>query len=362
MSLSLKKFVTQCYNQPYNSVTKLKKDKFYFEIICNDEKIISNLLNFIHLEEVNLSIINETIKFYFCDYSTCSVEYDVLLNNSQIVKIHGGTKEQHMYANMYTEDTINLYRINSGKPQYVIYDSINNSYILLGNEQTLNFDLLRIVREVYYRNSLLLGRVAFHSAALVNSEGECVLISGDKGSGKSTLMCNILSSTNLAFLDNDRVMLGIDDDKIVAHSMSSTVNIAYGTLSNYTDFNVENHNAASTDKIKFSRFDFIQKLNCESNTSGIVKEIIFPQISADTTNYSYSKCELTELKERFRNSMEKLDNDEHPDWLNIANVNVEDYNKKIEQLIDNLKFINAYKVNYGYNLLTKQQIETFCII
>lgn len=352
-----------CLNREFTVQQSLKKDSFSFEVFCDNKQILGNLTNFIAFDDsTNIYVSNnitENIVFFFVDYSLLPKDLDKKLNYSPYIKVHGGTPEQHMYANKYCEYGLTLYRINSGKPQYVMHNNSKNIFILFGNAQTLTFDLLRIVREVYYRKCLKLGRVAFHAASVVNESGECILISGQKGSGKSTLLYNILHDTNLMFLDNDRVMLGVTNDKIIAHSMSSTVNIAYGTLSNYSDIPV---NVRPTDKIKLSRFDFINQLNCKSRTVGIVKGIIFPQISAECFQFSSQRCNCQEATQLFLPSIESLDNDEHPDWLGLANINIEDYNNRIQALIKTLQALDSFKVFYGYKLLSSSQIKNFCKI
>lgn len=347
-----------CSSRRYLIKSILMKDMFAFNIFCDDEQILNNLSNFISFNS-NTNDNNENILFYFVNHSLLPREYDKKLDLSPIIKIHGGTPEQHMYANKYCETGLALYRINSGKPQYILHDYLKSIFVLFGDSNTLKFDLLRIVREVYYRKCLCLGRVAFHAACVANKSGECVLISGNKSSGKTTLLCNILHNTDLLFIDNDRVMLGVCDGKIIAHSMSSTVNIAYGTLSNYSEISPH---VSYTDKIKLNRFDFIEKMHCESTTIGFVKGIIFPKISKDYSQSISYICDAEETMQLFLSSVEKLDNSEHPDWLNIANINTNDYNSKVKVLIETLYAIEAYKVFYGYDLLSNAQIKTFCKI
>lgn len=337
------------------------KDNFEFIIESEDESIFNDIQRFISLESIpRVNTKYNVTRIFFKDKKELSDEIKQLSETGKQIIIHGGTPEQHVFGKKIQNENQTIYRIPLND-EYIIQDLNANSYFLYGDNKGKEDNLYRIVREIYYRKSLALGRVAIHSAAVSNKNGECILIPGEKSAGKTTLLCNFLASGKYNFIDNDRLLLEIDKNgKLKVHSMSSTVNVGYGTMSVYPNKfkNIKiNGFVKPTEKKRYTRNGFIHQIGCSSNTSGIVKSILFPSIKKDK-NLNIRKCSNKEKINRIQLAMEKFDNSEHPDWLGISNVSKEQYEQnkeKILQLIE--EKIPANEIEFGFERIEPSKIE-----
>ena len=187
------------------------------------------------------------------------------------------------------------------------------------------------------------------------------MIPGEKAAGKTTLLCNFLASDKYNFIDNDRLLLEINsDEKLFAHSMSSTVNVGYGTMSicpeRFKGIKINGY-FKPTEKKRYSRNEFIEQVRCSANTSGLVKSIIFPSIASGRKIKS-RKCDETEKMNRISLSIEKFDNSEHPDWLGISNISEEQYKENIKKILQVIKEkVPASEIEFGYEKIEPKTLK-----
>lgn len=328
------------------------KDNFQFIIETEDESIFEDIQRFISFEDVpRTDVIYDVTKIYFKDKKELADEVKKISEKGKEIIIHGGTPEQHVFGKKIEKGNKKIYRIPLND-EYIFQSLQDNSYYLYGDNNGKEDNLYRIVREIYYRKSLALGRVALHSAAVSNSKGECILIPGEKAAGKTTLLCNFLASDKYNFIDNDRLLLEINPDgKLLAHSMSSTVNVGYGTMSicpeRFKGVKISGY-FKPTEKKRYSRNEFIEQVRCSANTSGLVKSILFPSIASGKKVKS-RKCDEKEKMDRISLSIEKFDNSEHPDWLGISNISEEQYKENIKKILQVIKEkVPASEIEFGY--------------
>ena len=296
------------------------KDNFKFDIEVEDESIFDDIQRFISFENVPRSnVIYDTTKICIKDKEELDDKIKEIAENGKKIVIHGGTPEQHVFGKKVENENENIYRILLND-EYIILNKQDNLYYLYGGNNGKEDNLYRVVREIYYRKSLALGRVALHSAAVSDSSGKCILIPGEKAAGKTTLLCNFLSNDKYNFIDNDRLLLEIGyGEKLLAHSMSSTVNVGYGTMlicpDKFKNIKISGYKKP-TEKKRYSRNEFIEQMKCSANTSGIVKSILFPSVAKEN-KVNLRECDESEKMKRISSAIEKFDNSEHPDWLGI---------------------------------------------
>lgn len=337
------------------------KDNFKFIIETEDESIFEDIQRFISFESIaKFNVICDVTKIYIKDKKDLDDKVKKIAEEGEKIVIHGGTPEQHVFGKKTETETENIYRIPLND-EYIIQRTQDNSYYLYGNNNGKEDNLYRVIREIYYRKSLALGRVALHSAAVSDSKGNCILIPGEKAAGKTTLLCNFLSSDKYNFIDNDRLLLEIGSrEKVIAHSMSSTVNVGYGTMSicpdKFKKIMIAGY-MTPTDKKRYSRNEFIEQMRCSANTSGTVKSILFPSIAKEK-KVSMRKCDESEKMERISSAIEKFDNSEHPDWLGISNISEEQYKANIEKILQVIeRKIPANEIEFGYEKINSKTIE-----
>lgn len=346
-------------------INKFYKDNFAFIIEAEDESIFEDIQRFISFESIPKTNMQYDItKIYLRGKKDLDDRRKKLSESGEKIVIHGGTLEQQVFGKKIEREHERIYRI-SLNDEYIVQTLKDNSYFLYGGEKGKEDNLYRIIREIYYRKSLALGRVALHSAAVSNKLGECILIPGEKAAGKTTLLCNFLASDKFNFIDNDRLLLEVNDDGILkAHSMSSTVNIGYGTMSicpeKFKGVEIDDY-ARTSEKKRYTRNEFIKQVRCFGNTSGLVRSILFPAIKKDRKLH-IRKCDEKEKMDRIASAIEKFDNSEHPDWLGISNISEEQYKTNIEKVLRVIRDnIPASEIEFGFEKIESKIIEDFGI-
>lgn len=339
----------------YESI--LCKDQYQFNIKTNDRKIVEDLKNNISFDKTyDKSAKHEVINISFNDLSMVPDFAKVCLEKGEIILIHGGTPEQHVYGIKYQCDDVSMFYIPKNN-EYVIKKG--DTYALYGKDNGREKNLYRIVREIYYRKGLSLGRIAIHSAAVCNLNNRGVLITGDKAKGKTSMLFNLLATNDYKFVDNDRILLELKSDNLFAHSMSSTVNVGYGSMRIIPErfSNIDLTNKNNFDKLKYTKEEFIKQVNCDYSSSAFVDSVIFPYVDKENTD------EIEEIIDedkslRIYNSLEKFDNGEHPDWLGIANVSEYEYDSHKTRIMRYIsEFIPAHEITFGYERINPKILK-----
>ncbi|MDE7400323.1 MAG: hypothetical protein K2N06_12465 [Oscillospiraceae bacterium] len=275
------------------------------------------------------------------------------------ITIHGGTPNQQVYGKKVVTQEKTIYRIPLND-EYILQNKEQDFYVLYGGNKGKEENLYRIIREIYYRKSLALWWIAMHSAAVADRQGRCILLSGEKASGKTTLLCNLLASNKFSLIDNDRLLMGVSRNGMLqAHSMSSTINVGYGTMRICPERfnNLECPTAAmTTDKKRYSRKEFIEQFGCMAIATGIAKSIIFPAIRKDTTRLTKYDAHQTMVK--ILSAIETFDNNEPPDWLGISNVSEEQYSKNVQIIVKAMiEALPGFELEFGYEKISDSIID-----
>lgn len=338
-----------------NSIeTILCKDQFLFKIKANDSEIIEDLKNNISFDKsYNKDLNYETISISFNDLFTVPSFVRKNIKNGETILIHGGTPEQHVYGIKSRYGALTLFYIPKNN-EYIIKKG--NSFALYGKENGREKNLYRIVREIYYRKGLSLGRIAIHSAAVCDENNKGILITGDKAKGKTSMLFNLLSTNSYKFIDNDRILLELNNGKLLAHSMSSTVNVGFGSMKIIPErfSNIDLTLKNDFDKQQYNKEEFIKQVKCDYSTSAIIKSVIFPYVDKNNSDL-IKKIDGIDKDNRIINSLEKYDNSEHPDWLEISNISEErydEYKNKIMTFVSD--FIPAYEISFGYKKINSK--------
>lgn len=339
----------------YESI--LCKDKYLFKIKTSDIEIINDLMKNISFDKSYSECLNyETIDISFNDLSLVPNFAKENIKTGIEILIHGGTPEQRVYGVKSKKDQLTIFYIPKND-EYIIKKG--NSFALYGKNNGREKNLYRIVREIYYRKGLSLGRIAIHSAAVCDKNNNGILITGDKAKGKTSMLFNLLSTSNYRFVDNDRILLELNGNNLLAHSMSSTVNVGYGSMKIIPEkfSNIDLNYKNDFDKQKYTKEEFIKQINCDSSNSATINSIIFPYIDKNNIDL-INRINGLDKRSRIINSLEKYDNSEHPDWLEISNVSEKNYNlykNKIMTFIDD--YIPACEISFGYKKINPKILK-----
>lgn len=352
---------TYSKNEKKVFVRKFYKDNFAFIIEAEDESIFEDIQRFISFEnKPDNNIEYDITRISFRDKKDLDEIIKRISEQGREIVIHGGTPEQHVYGKKTETDGNIIYRIPLND-EYILQDMDKKAYFLYGGQKGKEDNLYRIVREIYYRKSLALGRVALHSAAVADKRGRCILIPGKKAAGKTTLLCNFLASDKYDFIDNDRLLLEVDDNgQLLAHSMSSTVNVGYGTMricpERFKGIKISGY-YKPTEKKRYTRSEFINQIGCLSATTGKVKSILFPSIKKGAKT-NITPCSDAIKMSRISLAIEEFNNSEHPDWLGISNVSEEQYKQNIAKILDSIsEMIPANVVEFGYERIEPEKMK-----
>lgn len=116
--------------------------------------------------------------------------------------------------------------------------------------------IIRILREVIQNECLNLNQIPLHASAFCNNKNEGIVIFGEKNSGKTTLLTECLRDKNFKYLANDRIMLNLQGDKIIARGIPTFVGIKTdrGKISKSPALFCKELNAKKSEKMKVLAF------------------------------------------------------------------------------------------------------------
>ena len=114
---------------------------------------------------------------------------------------------------------------------YVLIESKGRKYLFLNNcVVDSGKQIMRVLREYIYTQKSNNEFTMLHAAG-IRVGGNNILILGNKGNGKTTLLCKLLASQKADnFLANDKVWISICQRAIYAHSYPIAVRIGKGTI------------------------------------------------------------------------------------------------------------------------------------
>lgn len=164
---------------------------------------------------------------------------------------------------------------------YVLIECENKKYLFLSDcNISYGVQIMRILREYIYIQKSNDGCTMLHAAG-VRVNGHNLLILGNKGDGKTTLLCKLLASNKADyFVSNDKVWVSSCKKNICAYSYPAAVRIGHGTiesidsLRSYINNNVLHRGINDkTEKVELTPHE-LTKIFCVDNVEQFVPEII----------------------------------------------------------------------------------------
>lgn len=108
-----------------------------------------------------------------------------------------------------------------------------NRIAIIGSKESVDILRmpLRIVREVFLRSLENNGGCFAHGAAVAFNEGEKgVVIVGNNGTGKTSIMWNLIQHKGVEYIANDRCILQVVGEKIKIYGWPLAIRLGIGTL------------------------------------------------------------------------------------------------------------------------------------
>ena len=178
---------------------------------------------------------------------------------------------------------------------------LDNHYIeLINNELTLYLEktneneiifLKRVISDLINRLFEQNKGIFLHSSSIVDSNNSIIFI-GDKGSGKTTTLLNILDKNNVGYSSNERTGIIKVKDQILTYGNTSRINIRANTLK--VNESLRRKLSDSIDMSKYLKYsNQVLPMNCSERLvvsfDDITKKLNIPIISSGKL---YSICNL----------------------------------------------------------------------
>ncbi|MEO7119245.1 MAG: hypothetical protein ABIZ34_09780 [Candidatus Limnocylindrales bacterium] len=138
--------------------------------------------------------------------------------------------------------------------------------------------LMRVIRELAIGHALARGERLVHAAA-VTAEGRVILFGGPKAAGKTSLLLHALRARGVRYVANDRVMIRVDRQRLIARGMPSLVSIRPGTT--------ERFRALPDLGTDLTPGAFCDALGVEAEAGGEVAAVILPSIDRHASGLAF---------------------------------------------------------------------------
>jgi hypothetical protein len=170
--------------------------------------------------------------------------------------------------------------------------------------------LMRAVREFAMDHAWRSGYSILHGSAFV-IDGVATAFVGDKNSGKTTALCGCLTLIPKSeFLANDRIVVGVMDEGVVAYGLPTIISIRNGGAMLVDSLNKKLSNLSTqydgsplSDKDLSGRHllttrGFCSMMNCGLRSKARLKNLVFPVIEEDEKGFILRKLSKLEVQQR----------------------------------------------------------------
>lgn len=267
-----------------------------------------------------------------------------------------------------------------------------NDYFILSHKgcyyfvckKNMNTYLLRILREIYFRNSENLGDVAYHGGGFdINKNG--VMVCGGKAKGKTTLILEQLKKGS-NYLANDRVIISRKPNgKYLINYLPLSMRIGIGTINrtpclaeiinsyqwsrpqenkviNYSygyDQCVDEFGNAA--KLEITPKEIKNIFNVSLVEAAPLNAIVFPDIDPSFKGMETLPCEPAKAaKIILEQCMTPVDENWITPWLFQRNKTNEELRKYAEKFTNNLVHdVKAYTIHFGLDAYHNWDMKLF---
>lgn len=274
----------------------------------------------------------------------------------------------------------------------IFYPTESNDYFILNHQndyyfvckKNMNTYLLRILREIYFRNNENFGSVVYHAGGFeVNKKG--VMVCGDKAKGKTTVILEeIKKGSN--YLANDRVILSQNDkNEFFINYLPLSMRIGIGTISSTPDlikiidsYSWSRHQSAKVLNYSYTQEQCVDELGSAEKLEMTPKEIhdifkidliessqlsaiVFPNIDPTFKGMEILPCEPSQAAEIvLKQCMTPIDENWITPWLFQRNKNNDELKKYVYEFTHNLvQNVKAYTIHFGLDAYKNWDLKLF---
>jgi hypothetical protein len=272
----------------------------------------------------------------------------------------------------YPEECDDYFILSHGKDYYFVCKKNMNTY------------LLRILREIYFRNSENLGDVVYHGGGFeIKKNG--VMVCGDKAKGKTTVILEELKKGS-NYLANDRVIIShINQNEYLIKYLPLSMRIGIGTISrtpciseivssyhwirnqspkvlNYPyhqEQDADEFGSAEKLEITSKEIHEIFKINLVEFSP--LKAIVFPDIDTNFYGIEVLSCEPSQASKLIlEQCMTPIDENWITPWLFQRDKNNDELKKHAEKFTNNLvQNVKSYIIHFGLDAYKNWDMKLF---
>lgn len=274
----------------------------------------------------------------------------------------------------------------------IFYPAESNDYFILTHQndyyfvckKNMNTYLLRILREIYFRNNENLGDVVYHGGGFeVNKNG--VMVCGDKAKGKTTVILEEIKK-GYNYLANDRVVISQNDKKeYFIKYLPLSMRIGIGTISRTPDlvklinsYPWSRHQSAkvlnysytqehctdelgSAEKLEMTSKEIHNIFKVDLIESSPLSAIVFPDIDPVFKGMETVPCEPSQAaKLILEQCMTPVDENWITPWLFQRNKDNDELKRYAKEFTHNLvQNVKAYTIHFGLDAYKNWDLKLF---
>lgn len=313
------------------------------------------------LKKIDLICIEDDQLFYSNLNDFIKTDKIATFKNSKFIEYHY-ENIQSVYEKQYifrAKETVNDYILIREKNTLLLIFKKNNQNILIP---------LRIIREILLRSLENNMEIFFHASA-IEYKGSGIIITGDSGAGKTSLMTHFVANSDAAFLANDRVII-TKSNELIIKQFPLPIRLGMGTAKQYNellkaakfqrkqsryvekalkDFPIKEHHYENVGKLELTPKEFSDLFNSNFIDTAKLKLIIIPSIQFNSDEIKIFELTEDEKKEYLNDGcFTPTDESRLKDWVENLEYDFvtlkENSNKIIGDMILNCKII---KLEFG---------------
>lgn len=313
------------------------------EFVTNIDKVMDEFEEYLRDCEI------KTMSPYKLQFILSKVEHKKLANFAKYGANIKAKIDRNYKARILENGDIVLNREHPIKDQHAIIVSGQNIKIVASEltEETIRTPV-RVAREIALREAQNSGAIVSHSACVVLN-GFAYVILGDKGAGKTTTMWSQLIN-GASYLSNDRTLIHISSNKLMATSWPLGIRLGRGLVKNQTvlnpeTFNFKRNNGANTKKSNMP-FKWGERLKYEISpkeienlfqrplvSSAPIAGFILASLEDKAENLDIVSANVSDVEIAFRRSiLDPCDEDFLQGWLSIRNISDTSVLSNIEKI------------------------------
>lgn len=238
-------------------------------------------------------------------------------------------------------------------------DKATGKITIWGSSQdTLSVPVLRIVEDLF-SNEIQRSEGVFLHASGVVANGKAVIAIGNKGAGKTSMLCRLLKNFHVTKLANDNVYLRVQKDGILASGWPAFFKVEVATVSSLSELAVDFpeqhrgilHNNAALwevyDKVALYPSQGAKRFGKKISVEAPLGAIILPHFSMDTPP-NLQQMRVDEVASELPKYLQGIFNPNHSDWLGLNIVDSQFVLKTLEDVIESLKSLRVpiYRLNW----------------